>query len=118
MPYKDYEKPQARLRPPTPALFPAPIPERLQPWFATAKSNLAAPFVGVTVDGSPLPSLFPLASTGATVGPIVDAAQAFLGDLSEEERQAATLDAGSDAWRSWNNMHFFAMRHGVCLNGL
>ncbi len=118
MPYKDYEEPQARLRPPTPALHPAPLPERLQPWLAMARSNLAAPFVGVTVDGCASPNLFPLAATGATLRPLVDAAQAFLGSLSEEQRQAATLGAESDAWRSWNNMHFFAMRHGVCLANL
>lgn len=118
MPYKDYEEPQARLRPSTPALHPAPLPERLQPWFAKAKSNLAAPFVGVTADGHATPNLFPRATTGATLRPLVDAAQAFLGALTEAEREAATFDARSEAWRSWNNMHFFAMRHGVCLAGL
>jgi hypothetical protein len=118
MPYKDYGEPQARLRPSTPALSPALLPERLQPWFDTAKSNLAAAFVGVTTNGDASPNLFPLAATGTTVTPLIEAASAFLEALSDEERRQATLDADSNAWRSWNNMHFFAMRHGLCLAGL
>jgi len=114
----DDEDPKPRLRPTTPALFPAPLPERLHPWFERTKANLAQPFAGITTDGTIRRELFPLQSTGLSLRPMLQAAQAFLAALSPEQRKQAGFDAENDVWRAWNNMHPFVFRHGICLNEL
>jgi len=114
----DEERPQPRLRPITPALYAAPLPERLHPWLERTKANLAQSFKGVTTDGEVVPGLFPLRETGASIQTIVAAAQTFLASLDPVQQTAVRFEQGSDAWRAWSNMHPFVMRHGICLHHL
>ena len=62
--------------------------------------------------------MFPRRTTGASLAPVVAAADAFLACLTPEQRRAATLDLDTPDWRSWCNMHPYIMRHGVCLDYL
>ncbi len=114
----DEDRPQPRLRPSTPALYPAPLPERLHPWLERTKTNLAQAFVGVTTDGTPTPGLFPLQDTGLSLQPVIDAAQAFLSSLDRDQRKVVSFERSSEVWRAWCNMHPFVMRHGICLHAL
>jgi hypothetical protein len=84
-----------------------------------AKESLAGPFLGITTDGSLRSDLFPIAGTGVSTQPIIDAAEDLLRTLSPSERETASFEISDDyAWRSWHNMHFFAMRHGLLLHTL
>ena len=112
------DEPKPRLRPSTPALYPAPLPERLHPWLERTNANLAQPFVGVTSDGEPIDGLFPLQEGGPSLQPVIDAAQTFLASLDPVRQAAASFERASDIWRAWCNMHPFVMRHGICLHEL
>lgn len=114
----DEDRPQPRLRPSTPALYAAPLPERLHPWLERTKANLAQPFVGVTTDGEPISGLFPSQDDGLSLEPVIGAAHAFLSSLDAEQRTAVSFERESDVWRAWCNMHPFVMRHGICLHNL
>ena len=108
------------------ALKPTPFsefPEFLKPIVGgameRARKGLAEGFRGVTADGSPRPGLFTIARTGISVQPVIEAARAFLASLDRRQREIACFDIGDDtAWRSWHNMHFFLMRHGLLLHDL
>jgi hypothetical protein len=112
------EAPVPRLRPSTPALTPFTIPERLQAWFAKATTNLAQPFKGISVDGTPAADLFPISESGPSSQPLTGAAEAFLASLDATQRHKACFPSDTDVWRSWNNMHPYIMRHGIGLHEL
>lgn len=79
-----------------------------------AETSLAQPFRGVTIGEHALDDLFPVASTGVSLEPVVRAAQRFLDALSPNDRETASFAVDDDvSWRSWHNMHFFLMRHGL-----
>lgn len=73
---------------------------------------LAEPFKGVTTDGTIVPNLFAIRSTGVSTAPVREAAQAFLGVLTDEQRKSTTYPVDDDEWRKWNNVHRYA-RQGV-----
>lgn len=84
-----------------------------------AEESLAGSLDGITTDGSLRAGLFPIAGTGVSTQPVIDAADELLRALSPSEREAASFDISDDyAWRSWHNMHFFYMRHGQLLHTL
>ncbi|HUZ71941.1 MAG TPA: DUF3500 domain-containing protein [Stellaceae bacterium] len=111
-------EPGVRKRHPTPARAPFKMPERLQQMLDRGKAEIAAPFKGITADGTVPPGLFRLEKTGVSPQPVIDAADAFLAALSPAQRRAATFPVDSDAWRSWSNIHPFMLRHGVLLETL
>ena len=65
--------------------------------------------------GQIVPDLFPLAGTGLSLQPVVDAATAFAASLNDAQRTAMSFDIAGLEWRVWHNMHPNLMRHGVCL---
>jgi hypothetical protein len=77
---------------------------------------VAEPFAGITTNGSPVPDLFHIESTGVSTRPVRDAAAAFLGTLDPEQRATTRFGIDDDAWRAWSNIHVFVMRHGVALH--
>jgi hypothetical protein len=107
-----------RQRPPTPATRPFDLPPRLQPLLERAHGGLAEPFRGITTGGEPVPGLFPIHRSGASLAPMLEAAQAFLAALSPEQRKVASFAITDEAWRMWSNIHPWLMRHGVCLADL
>jgi hypothetical protein len=78
----------------------------------------AAPHVGITVDGTVRPGLYPLRSTGVPTTPVLDAAQAFLATLDAGERAKVVLGLDSAEQRSWFNIHPNVLRHGLMLEAL
>jgi hypothetical protein len=81
-----------------------------------AEESLAGSFHGITIGEKSHGAVAPIANTGVSVEPIINAAQSFLHSLSNSERELACFDVDDDySWRSWHNMHFFLMRHGLPL---
>lgn len=108
-----------RNRPPASGRrLPAQLPEFLQGYKDQAEAQVAAPFVGVTADGTREPGLFSIQNTGIDTSGLRDAASAFLEALAPEQRAGASFDINSDAWRRWSNIHVFVMRHGQVLEQL
>ena len=84
-----------------------------------AEESLAGAFHGITLDGTVEQGLFPIASTGVSTEPIIAAANDFIASLTKSERETACFAITDDyAWRSWHNMHFFFMRHGLLLHSM
>ena len=103
-----------RQRPPTSGRrLPDPLPEGLQRYRDNAEASVAVPFKGITTDGSPVPGLFPIKSTGVSTQPLVDAARALLDALGPEQAAHARFPLDTDVWRRWSNIHPYIMRHGV-----
>ena len=74
--------------------------------------GLAEAFRGVTTDGTVVPGLFPVRSTGVSTEPVRRAADAFLASLSADQRRSSTFPVDDPEWRKWMNQHFY-VRQGV-----
>ena len=71
------------------------------------------PFVGITdKDGKVQPGLFKIESTGVTTKPVVEAANAFLKSLTDQQRKSTLFPVDDSEWRKWDNRHFYK-RQGV-----
>jgi len=70
---------------------------------SAALRNVTQPYVGLTTDGTPIRGLYKLGETGANHQGAVDAAQAFLAALSDNERMCTQMPIDSDEWRKWTN---------------
>ena len=76
------------------------------------KTGLAEPFKGVTTNGSVVPNLFSIRSTGVSTEPVRAAAAAFLKTLDESQRKKTTFPVDDVEWRKWANQHVY-FRDGI-----
>jgi hypothetical protein len=74
------------------------------------EASLAQPFVGITSGGKVEPGLFKIESTGVSTKPVVDAANALLDKLSDEQVSRTMYPVDHIEWRSWDNRHFYKRR--------
>lgn len=101
-----------------PDTFPQPAGVAVKNAFDRAKAALAEEFTGLTDGGAPEGGLLPIVKTGVSVQPMIDAASAFRATLTAAQWDEANFEVDDDAWRSWQNMHVFLMRHGLSLADL
>ncbi|MFG0295884.1 MAG: DUF3500 domain-containing protein [Maioricimonas sp. JB045] len=66
---------------------------------------LAEPFRGVAAGGEIEKGLFKIESTGVSTRPVVEAADAFLAGLSDEQRKKTLFPVDDLEWRKWDNRH-------------
>jgi hypothetical protein len=76
------------------------------------KKGLAEPFKGITTNGTAMPGLFPIRSTGVSTGPVRKAAAAFLAGLTPEQRTKTKFAVDDPEWQKWMNQHFY-VRQGM-----
>jgi hypothetical protein len=69
--------------------------------------GLAEPFKGVTTNGTVVPSLYQIRSTGVSTAPVVQAAGQFLRTLSADERRQTVFPENDIEWRKWANQHSY-----------
>ena len=74
------------------------------------EASLAQPFVGITSGGKVEPGLFKIESTGVSTKPVIDAANALLDKLSDEQVSRTMYPVDHIEWRSWDNRHFYKRR--------
>ena len=86
--------------------------------YERALQATAAPFVGLTNNGTVIPNLFRRDKPGPSLKPVSDAASAFLASLEPGQKRACSFELEADRWRTWSNIHIFMMRDGVCLADL
>ena len=89
-----------RQMPALPARRPADFPPAMQAMIEERTKPLREPFLGLTTEGVTTPGLFPLRATGVSTAPITEAAAAFAGALSAEQRQRAVFPLDADERRS------------------
>ncbi len=107
-----------RQMPSLSARRPAGFPPVMQAMIEERAMPLREPFRGLTTGGVARPGLFPLRATGVSTAPVTEAAAAFVGALSGEQRQRAVFPLGADERRKWLYPHPFVFRHGVMLEDL
>ncbi|MFC9553769.1 DUF3500 domain-containing protein [Rhodococcus sp. NPDC056960] len=94
------------------------LPPPLQHVFREYNENLAAPFVGLTSDGTPRPGLYPIRDTGITNTELVSAASAFIAGLDSDQRDKGVLPVDANEWRAWINAFAPHQPHGILLDDL
>jgi Protein of unknown function (DUF3500) len=100
----------AQNPPPSPALDMAERFRRMSEDFES--KGLAEPFKGITADGQVVPGLFPLQSSGVSTEAVRNAAETFLGALTNVQRSRTLFPVDDLEWRKWMNQHFY-VRQGV-----
>jgi len=73
---------------------------------------LAEPFKGVTTDGTVIPGLYSIRSTGVSTEPVARAADALIAALTPGQRGRTLFPVDDDEWRKWANVHRYP-RQGV-----
>ena len=93
------------------------IPRPIAPppgYMEAAEKALAAPFKGITTDGTVVPGLFSIQKTGLSTTSITDAAAALLTSLTLQQQAKTLFPVDSDEWRLWSNIHRYP-RQGFSL---
>jgi len=83
-------------------------------WPLIENAMLDTPFVGLTADGQPRSGLFPIAATGISTAPVVNAAMRFIESLDSSQQARLTFPVDDLEWRRWANIHI-STRQGVGL---
>jgi len=78
---------------------------------------LAEPFKGITTNGTVIPDLFPIYSTGVSTKPLITAARNFLASPDSRQRSSVLFNIEDDEWRKWNNVDMY-QRQGLCLRDM
>jgi hypothetical protein len=66
-----------------------------------------ADFKGLTTDGTIVPDLFAIHSTGVSTAATVAAATAFIATLTDAQKSETLYDVTADQWLNWSNIHNF-----------
>jgi hypothetical protein len=74
--------------------------------------GLAEPFHGVTANGQIVPDLFHINPTGVSTEPVRNAAEKFIGTLSNVQLARTLFTVDDVQWRKWMNQHFY-VRAGI-----
>ncbi|WP_197203689.1 DUF3500 domain-containing protein [Crateriforma conspicua] len=85
---------------------------RRRPMRGGGNSAVDEPFRGVTAGGEIQPGVFKIESTGVSTKPVVEAADAFLASLTDQQREKTVFPVDDAEWRQWDNRHF-PKRQGV-----
>jgi hypothetical protein len=74
--------------------------------------GLAAPFKGITKDGSVVPGLFQVTPSGVSTEAVRQAAEKFIGSLTSVQLARTMFPVEDVKWRKWMNQHFY-VRQGI-----
>ncbi len=77
----------------------------------------AEEYKGMTTDGNLIEGLYPLADTGLDTTPLIDATNAFIATLTDEQKQTTLYAADALEWRRWANMSIYK-REGMSFDAM
>jgi hypothetical protein len=99
---------------------PAEFPELSRTLGAQMEARgLAEPYKGVTTDGNIVEGLYPLESTGVDTSSLIEATNAFIATLSDEQKETTLHAADALEWRRWANQSIYNyMRAGVSFDDM
>ncbi len=83
-------------------------------WPVVENYMLEEAFLGITANGTVIPDLFRIESTGVSTQPVVATANNFIASLSEAQRGRLLFPVDDLEWRRWANIHI-STRQGVGL---
>ena len=86
-----------------------------KPLMDACEAAAAEPLRGITLDGQIQPNLFSIEASGASTGPILDAAKSLLGLLDSTPKAAVSFPLDAQERRTWFNIHPNIFRHGLLL---
>ena len=75
-------------------------------------TGLKDSFKGITTNGTIVPNLFEIRSTGVSTAPVRMGAEAFLKSLNAEQRRKTVFPVDHVEWRKWANQHVY-FREGI-----
>lgn len=81
------------------------------------RRGLAQPFAGISRNGELESGLFSIKASGVSTKPVVNAADAFLASLNEDQRKRVMFPVDDAEWRRWANQHSYR-RQGVSFEEL
>ncbi|MFL6797491.1 MAG: DUF3500 domain-containing protein [Xanthobacteraceae bacterium] len=84
--------------------------------FGAWEKLAAAPFKGITTNGTVEDGLFSLAPADAPTPEMVAAAEALLRHLSPAQRGNMSFPVDSRVWRQWQNTELYVEHHGLRLD--
>jgi hypothetical protein len=76
------------------------------------RKGLAAPYKGISTNGTIQPNLYTIHRTGVSTAPARKAAAAFIASLSPEMRKKTVFPVDDIEWRKWMNQDFY-VRQGA-----
>ncbi|MGH7090361.1 MAG: DUF3500 domain-containing protein [Stellaceae bacterium] len=82
---------------------------------AMRQALVAAPYTGITTNGSVIPDLYALAPNGAPAEAMAEAARALLARISPETRTRMHFPVDSEQWRRWQNTELYVEDWGLRL---
>ncbi len=77
----------------------------------------AEEYKGITTDGNIVEGLYPIESTGVDTTSLIDATNAFIATLSDEQKQNTVYAADALEWRRWANMSIYR-REGLSFDAM
>lgn len=87
-------------------------------WMKSWEERVSQPYKGVTVDGSPIPSLYPLKGEAVDEAPgkaMASAARHLLAVASPSEQKLLAKSIDAVEWRYWGNPEMYIFHHGIRL---
>jgi hypothetical protein len=97
---------------------PAQFPELSRSISADMEARaFAEEFKGLTTDGNIVEGLFPIESTSVDTAPLINATNAFIATLSDEQKQTTLHAADALEWRRWANMSIYK-REGLSFDDM
>ena len=78
------------------------------------QQGLASPFRGITTNGQVQPALFQINPTSVSTEPTRNAAEKFIGTLSNVQLARTLFTVDDVQWQKWMNQHFY-VRAGISL---
>ena len=76
------------------------------------RKGLAEPFKGITSNGHLVPDLFEIGPSGVSTEPVRNAAEKFIGSLTNVQLARTMFPVDHSQWRKWMNQHFY-VRQGI-----
>ncbi|MBT4588983.1 MAG: DUF3500 domain-containing protein [Rhodospirillaceae bacterium] len=75
----------------------------------------AAPYTGMTTDGTVMPGLFKLRSEKAPIEQAIIAANHLISELTPEQLKSSSFDVDAKQWRNWQNTEIYFEDFGLRL---
>lgn len=77
----------------------------------------AEEYKGITTDGNIVEGLYPIEATGVDTTALIDATNAFIATLSDEQKRTTLYSADALEWRRWANMSIYK-REGLSFDAM
>ena len=89
---------------------------RAQGLFANWERLFSEPFVGITTAGTAIPDIYKVQPEGAPTRAMIEAVNALLVLMSDEQKKSSCFPIDSPQWRHWQNTELYVEHYGLRLD--